>query len=127
MMKLPPSSESTYRRWSHARTSSEFEHYAGILRGASNAYHALKAFEDWDQLADTAKTWIELRRLIQEAFKRRLNATAPTAGHQGYAPALPFQQNAFGALAGNDSDEDDSAETGGDTDGGTDVSESADR
>jgi CII-binding regulator of phage lambda lysogenization HflD len=37
--------------------------------------------------------------------------TAPTAGHQGYAPALPFQHNAFGALAGNDSDEDDSAET----------------
>ena len=68
----------------------------------------IRAFEDWDQLADTAKTWIELRRLIQEAFQRRLNATAPTAGHQGYAPALPFQHNAFGALAGNDLDEDDS-------------------
>ena len=54
--------------------------------------------------------WIELRRMIQEAFQRRLNATAPTAGHQGYAPALPFQQNAFGALAANDSD-DDSTET----------------
>ena len=48
--------------------------------------------------------------MIQEAFQRRLNVTAPTAGHQGYAPALPFQQNAFGALAANDSD-DDSAET----------------
>jgi hypothetical protein len=71
----------------------------------------IRAFEDWDQLADTAKTWIELRRLIQEAFQRRLNATAPTAGHQGYAPALPFQQNTFGALAGNDSDEDDSTKT----------------
>jgi hypothetical protein len=71
----------------------------------------IRAFEDWDQLAETTKTWIELRRLIQEAFQRRLNATAPTAGHQGYAPALPFQQNAFGALAGNDSDDDDSAET----------------
>jgi len=71
----------------------------------------IHAFEDWDQLAETAKTWIELRRLIQEAFQRRLNATAPTAGHQGYAPALPFQHNAFDALAGNDSDEDDSTET----------------
>ena len=59
----------------------------------------------------TSKTWIELlRRMIQEAFQCRLNATAPTTGHQGYAPALPFQQNAFGALAAKDSD-DDSAET----------------
>jgi len=70
----------------------------------------IHAFEDWDQLAEPAKMWIELRRMIQEAFQRRLNATAPTAGHQGYAPALPFQQNAFGALAANDLD-DDSAET----------------
>jgi hypothetical protein len=70
----------------------------------------IRAFEDWDEMDDTAKTWIELRRLIQEAFQRRLNATAPTAGHHGYAPALPFQQNAFGALASNDSDEDDSTE-----------------
>ena len=54
------------------------------------------AFEDWDQLAE----------IIQEAFQCRLNATAPTAGHQGYAPALPFQQNAFGALSANDSDDD---------------------
>ena len=71
----------------------------------------IRAFEDWDQLADTAKTWIELRRLIQEAFQRRLNATAPTAGHHGYAPALPYQHNAFGALAGNDSDGEESTET----------------
>ncbi len=71
----------------------------------------IRAFEDWDQLDETAKTWIELRRVIQEAFQHRLNATAPTAGHQGYAPALPFQHNAFGALAGNDSDDDESAET----------------
>jgi hypothetical protein len=28
----------------------------------------IRVFEDWDQLADTAKTWIELRRLIQEDF-----------------------------------------------------------
>jgi len=62
------------------------------------------AFEDWDQLAEPAKTWIKLRRMIQEAFQCRLNATAPTAGHQGYAPTLPFQQNAFGALAANDLD-----------------------
>ena len=71
----------------------------------------IRAFEDWDQLTDPEKTWIRLRQLIQEAFQRRLNATAPTAGHQGYAPALPFQQNAFGVLANNDSDEDDSTET----------------
>ena len=71
----------------------------------------IRAFEDWDQLADTAKTWIELRRLIQEAFQCQLNATAPTAGHQGYAPALPFQHNVFGALASNDSKEDDSTKT----------------
>ena len=66
----------------------------------------IRAFEDWDQLANAAKTWIELRRLIQEAFQRRLNTTASTAGYQGYAPALPFQQNAFVALAGNKLDED---------------------
>ena len=66
---------------------------------------------DWDQLTDAAKTWIELHRLIQEAFQRKLNATAPTVGHQGYAPALPFQHNTFGALAGNNSNEDNSTET----------------
>jgi len=71
----------------------------------------IRALEDWDQLAETAKTWIELRRLIQEAFQRRLNVTAPTVDHQGYAPALPFQHNVFGALTGNDSDEDDSTES----------------
>jgi hypothetical protein len=40
--------------------------------------------------------------LIQEAFQRRLNATAQTDGHHGYTPALPFQQNAFSALATDD-------------------------
>ena len=50
----------------------------------------IRVFEDWDQLPESAKTWIELRRLIQDAFQRRLNMTAPTAGHQGYAPALPY-------------------------------------
>jgi hypothetical protein len=64
------------------------------------------AFEDRDQLADAAKTWIELCRMIQDAFQRCLNTTAPTAGHQGYAPTLPFQQNAFSALANEDSDND---------------------
>jgi hypothetical protein len=68
------------------------------------------AFKDWDQLLEAQKTWIELRRMIQDAFQRQLNATAPTVGHQGYAPALPFQQNVYGALANDDSD-DDSAET----------------
>ena len=71
----------------------------------------IRVLEDWDQLAETAKTWIELRQLIQEAFQRRLNATALTVGHQGYAPALPFQHNVFGAFTGNDSDEDDSTKS----------------
>jgi hypothetical protein len=41
------------------------------------------AFEDWDQLLEAQKTWIELHRMIQDAFQRQLNTTAPTAGHQG--------------------------------------------
>ena len=44
----------------------------------------IRAFEDWDQLAETAKTWIEFRQLIQEGFQRLLNVTAPTAG-----PSIP--------------------------------------
>jgi hypothetical protein len=64
------------------------------------------AFEDWDQQGEASKTWIELRQIIQDAFQRWLNALAPTSGFQGYAPALPFQQNAFNALATEDSDED---------------------
>jgi hypothetical protein len=47
--------------------------------------------------------------MIQDSFQRQLNAMAPTAGHQGYAPALPFQQNALGALANNDSDDNSAA------------------
>jgi hypothetical protein len=43
--------------------------------------------------------------LIQEVFQCCLNATAPTAGHHGYAPALPFQQNEFGALTADDDDD----------------------
>jgi hypothetical protein len=44
----------------------------------------IHAFDDWDQLAETAKTWIEFRQLIQEAFQHPLNVTAPTAG-----PSIP--------------------------------------
>jgi hypothetical protein len=34
--------------------------------------------------------------------------TAPTASHHGYALAQPFQQKAFGLLAGEDDDNEDS-------------------
>ncbi len=78
-----------------------------------NAIHLLlstglytRAFEDWDQLSEAAKTWIKLRQIIQDAFQQQLNASAPISGHQGYAPALPFQHNAFNALAADDSDKD---------------------
>ena len=37
----------------------------------------IRAFEDWDQLAETAKTWIKLRRLIQEAFQQAIKAMPP--------------------------------------------------
>jgi hypothetical protein len=66
----------------------------------------VRAFEEWDRLQHAAQTWVALRTMIQEAFQRRLNATAPTAGHHGYAPVLPYQ-NAFGALATEDDDDDD--------------------
>ena len=46
----------------------------------------IRVFEDWDQLAKPAKTWIELRRMTQEAFQHRLNATAPTAGKPRICP-----------------------------------------
>jgi len=59
----------------------------------------IRAFEDWDLLNPDDCTWVELRSIIQDAFERRLNATAPTAGHHGYAPALPYMlNNAFGAF-----------------------------
>ena len=52
----------------------------------------IRAFEDWDQLDPADRTWVELRSIIQDAFERRLNATAPTA-------ALPYMlNNAFGAF-----------------------------
>jgi hypothetical protein len=72
------------------------------------------AFEGWDLLAKVDQTWIKLCRIIQEAFQQRLNATAPTVGHQGYAPALPYMMNnAFAVLGLNvgDGNDDDSADT----------------
>jgi len=70
----------------------------------------VRAFEEWDRLQPAAQTWVALRTMIQEAFQRRLNATAPTAGHHGYAPALSYQ-NAFGALATEDDDNDNGEES----------------
>ena len=59
----------------------------------------LRAFKDWDLLAPVDRTWVALRSIIQDAFERCLNATAPTVGHQGYAPALPYMlNNAFGVF-----------------------------
>jgi hypothetical protein len=58
-----------------------------------------------------AQTWIALCALFQESFQCQLNAVAPTAGHHGYAPALPHQQKAFGALASDANTNDDSVET----------------
>jgi hypothetical protein len=65
-----------------------------------------RAFKEWDHLLATVQTWIELRHLIQEAFQRRLNATAPTAGGHGHTPA--FHQNAYGILENNDSEDNES-------------------
>jgi hypothetical protein len=61
----------------------------------------LRPFDEWDHLLPTVQTWIALRIMIQELFRRRFNTTAPTEGYHGYTPDLPFQQNAFGALARN--------------------------
>jgi hypothetical protein len=65
----------------------------------------LRPFKDWDCLLPQAQTWLVLRAIIQEFFQRCLNTTAPTIGHHGYASAMPFQQNAFCALAENNSDD----------------------
>jgi hypothetical protein len=54
-----------------------------------------------------AQTWIPLQTLIQKSFQHSLNSTAHTAGHQGYAPALLFQKNAFRALVDSEDDNDD--------------------
>jgi hypothetical protein len=77
----------------------------------NNAIHLLLAtglyqqpFEEWDRLLPASQTGIVLQVLIQEALQHRLNATAPIAGYHGYAPAHPYQQNAFGIL-GKDNDD----------------------
>jgi hypothetical protein len=77
-----------------------------------NAVHLLlttllyqRAFKEWDRSTAAQQTWIALRTLIQEAFQRCLNAAAPTAGHLGYAPARPFQKNAFGVLTEDDNND----------------------
>jgi hypothetical protein len=64
----------------------------------------IRPFKVWDRLLPVAQTWIKLHRLIQEAFQHCLNATAPTAGHHGYATAQPYQQNTFGILGETESD-----------------------
>ena len=68
----------------------------------------IRMFEEWDRLPLADQTWIELRRMIQESFQRRLNATAPTAGGHGYAPAY---NNAFGALQDDNEEDDESIAT----------------
>lgn len=68
----------------------------------------IRMFEEWDRMPMVDQTWIELRRMIQESFQRRLNATAPTAGGHGYA-APPAHNNAFGAL--EETSDDDSVTT----------------
>jgi hypothetical protein len=45
-------------------------------------------FEEWDHLTPMNQTRITLCTMIQKAFQWRLNATAPTARHHGYALAL---------------------------------------
>ena len=61
-----------------------------------------RAFKEWDRFTHVQQMWIALCTLIQEAFQCGLNATAPTAGHHRYAPAQPFEHNAFGILAEDD-------------------------
>jgi hypothetical protein len=41
------------------------------------------------RLPDCPKPEIALCAMIQEAFQRRLNVMAPTAGHHGYTPTMP--------------------------------------
>jgi hypothetical protein len=64
-----------------------------------------RPFKEWDRLQPATQTWIELRCLIKEAFQHHLNATAPTAGGHGYAPAQLYNQNAFGILGETKSDD----------------------
>jgi hypothetical protein len=64
-------------------------------------------FKEWDCLTAPDQTWIALRTMIQEAFQRCLNATAPTASNHGDAPVMPHQQNAFLILGQTAVDSDD--------------------
>jgi hypothetical protein len=64
-----------------------------------------RPFEDWDWLTLAAQSWIALQTMIQETFQQRLKATAPAAGHQEYAPAMPHQQNVFEILGQNKFDD----------------------
>ncbi len=83
----------------------------------TNAIHLLlttglytRPFKEWDCITLPAQMWIALRTLIQEAFRWRLNATAPTAGAHGYVLAQLFGQNAFGALATTDNSDTESVD-----------------
>jgi hypothetical protein len=60
-----------------------------------------RAFKEWDRLnAAVQQMQIALWMLIQEVFQHRLNVTAPTAGHHGYALARPFQTSIWGVNRG---------------------------
>ncbi len=65
----------------------------------------IQVFEYWDLLAPAKQTWIALRALIQTSFQGPLNAMAPTAGYNKYAPMLPHQQHGFGAIDTGGDDE----------------------
>jgi hypothetical protein len=67
-----------------------------------------RPFEEWDCLLPTAQMWIQLCHLIQESFQHCLNAMVPTVGGYGYAPAQPYNQNAFGILGEAESDDEES-------------------
>jgi hypothetical protein len=69
----------------------------------------VRTFKGWDLLAEVDQTWTKLCCIIQEAFQQHLNATAPTMGHQGYAPALLYMMNntftVLGPTGGDDNDD----------------------
>jgi hypothetical protein len=55
----------------------------------------VQMFEEWDHLQLNAQTWVALCVMIQEVFQHRLNATASTAGHHGYAPARLLEATSY--------------------------------
>jgi hypothetical protein len=67
----------------------------------------IRPFKEWGCLIAPDQTWIALRTMIQEALQCCLNATAPTSGNHGYAPAMPHKQNAFGILGQTSIESDD--------------------